>query len=99
MFVNGQSFSQLKQTCLELATLNIKLNPLKDGAKTKGNIAYILLDNTNKSAEMFFPFENKGIILTKTADGNWNNGDYKLNAWKGYVIQKNGKAIFGGTGL
>ena len=98
MLVNGQSFSELKQTCLELSTLNIKLNPLKDGAKTKGNVAYVLFDNTNKSAEVFFPFENKGIILNKTAEGNWTNGDYKLIAWKGYVIRKNGKAIFGGLG-
>ena len=98
MFVNGQSFSELKQTCLELSTLNIKLNHLKDGAKTKGNVAYVLFDDTNTSAEVFFPFENKGIILTKIAEGNWTNGDYKLIAWKGYVIQKNGKAIYGGLG-
>lgn len=81
---------------MELSTLNIKLNPLKDGVKTKGNVAYVLFDNTNKSAEVFFPTENKGIILNKTAEGNWSNRDYKLIAWKGYVIQKNGKAIFGG---
>lgn len=71
MFINGESFSELKQTCLELSTLKIKLNPLKDGAKTKGNVAYVLFDDTNTSAEVFFPFENKGIILTKTAEGNW----------------------------
>ncbi len=99
MFVNGQSFSELKQTCLELATLNIKLNPLKEGATTKGDVAYVLFGDTNKSAEIFFPRKNKGIILTKTDEGNWSNGDYKLIAWKGYVLQKNGIAIFGGTGL
>lgn len=98
MFVSGQSFSELKQTCLELATLNIKLNPLKEGATTKGDVAYILFGDTNKSLEVFFPFENKGIILTKTAEGNWSNGDYKLIAWKGYVIQKQGVAIYGGLG-
>jgi hypothetical protein len=96
LFVNGQSFSELKQTCLELTTLNIKLNPLKDGAITKGEIAYVLFGNENKLAEVFFPLKNKGIVLSKTAEGNWSNTDYKLIAWKGYVIKKNGIAIFGG---
>ncbi len=96
MFVNGKSFSELNQTCLELTTLNIKLNPLKNGAINKGKIAYVLFDDNKKSAEIFFPFENKGIVLTKTAESNWSNLDYKLIAWKGYVIQKNEIAIFGG---
>lgn len=39
-----------------------------------------------------------GIILTKTSEGNWSNGDYKLIAWKGCVLQKKGKAIYGGLG-
>jgi len=98
LFVNGQSFSELKQTCLELATLNIKLNPIKEGAIAQGNFAYVLFDETNKSAEVFFPFENCGIFFTKTTEGNWINGDYTLIAWKGYVIQKKGKAIYGGLG-
>lgn len=96
MFENGQSFSELKKTCLELNTLNLKLNPLKGGATTKGKFAYVLFDNEKKSAEVFFPSENKGIVLSKTAEGNWTNTDYKLIAWKGFVLQKNGIAIFSG---
>lgn len=96
MFKNGKSFSRLKQTCLELATLNIKLNPLKDGVKTEGNPAYVLFNDVNTKAEVFFPFQNEGIVLTKTAEGNWANKNYRLISWKGYVIQKNEKAIFGG---
>jgi hypothetical protein len=96
LYVNGKSFSELKQVCLELNTLNIKLNQLKDGARANGKVAYVLFDNEKKTAEIFFPFENKGIVVTKTAEGNWINADYKLIAWKGYVIQKNGIPIFGG---
>ncbi len=97
MFKNGQSFSNLKQTCLELTTLNIKLNRLEDGATSKGNVAYVLFDHKRKEAEIFLPFEDKGIILKKTAEGNWSMGEYKLIAWKGYVLQKSDKAIFGGS--
>ena len=99
MYQNGKSFSELQQTCLELATLNIKLNPLIDGATTKGNVAYLLFDANKTEAEIFFPMENKGFVLAKAAEGNWINGEYKLIAWKGYVLKKNGTPIFGGEGL
>ena len=44
----------------------------------------------------FFPYQEKGVVLKKTTQGNWSNATYKLIAWKGYVVQQNGKAIFGG---
>lgn len=99
MYQNGKSFSELQQTCLELATLNIKLNPLKDGATTKGSVAYLLFDANKTKAEIFMPMENKGFVLAETAEGNWSNEDYKLVAWKGYVLKKNGIPIFGGEGF
>lgn len=83
--------------CLELTTLNIKLNPLEDGATSKGNVVYVLFDDKKNKVEIFLPFQDKGIILKKTAEGNWSMGEYKLIAWKGYVLQKFGKAIFGGS--
>lgn len=97
MFENLKSYSHLKQTCLELNTLNIKLNPLKEGSKTEGKLAYVLFDENNNKAELFLPFNNEGFILEKSNEGNWSNTEYKLVSWKGYVIQKDRKAIFGGN--
>ncbi len=97
MFENGKSYSQLKQTCLELTTLNIKLNPIKDGSKSEGKSAYVLFNDKNTKAELFLPSNNEGFILEKTTEGNWSNNEYKLISWKGYVIQKDGKVIFGGN--
>jgi len=96
LFINGQSFSELEQTCLELATLNIKLNPLKDGATTKGKPAYILFDKDKNQTELFLPNRDKGIVLHKTNQGNWANDEFIVISWKGYVVQQNGKAVFGG---
>lgn len=96
MFENGKSYSELKQTCLELATLNIKLNPLKDGAITSGEFAYVLFSETNSKAELFLPSNNNGILLEKSNEGNWTFENYTLIAWKGYVLQKDGIPIFGG---
>ncbi|HEA23418.1 MAG TPA: hypothetical protein ENH87_21245 [Pricia antarctica] len=81
---------------MELTTLNIKLNPLKDGAMTEGKPAYILFNNANTKAELFLPNEDQGMVLNKTNEGNWTNSSYTLISWKGYVLQKDGLAIFGG---
>lgn len=96
MFKNGKSYSELKQACLELATLNIKLNPLKEGAIAEGNPAYVIFDKDRTKAELFLPNKNKGIVLLKTNQGNWSNQEFILISWKGYVVQLNGKAVFGG---
>lgn len=62
----------------------------------KGKPAFLLFDNTKSKAELFLPNANTGMVLNKTSNGNWSNGDYKLIAWKGYVVQLKGKPIFGG---
>ncbi len=66
LFENGKSYSELKQTCLELATLKTKLNPLKNGAKTDGHSVYILFNSDNSKAEIFLPKHKKGIVLEKS---------------------------------
>ena len=96
LFENGKAYSELKQTCLELATLKTKLNPLKDGAKTVGDSAYILFNSNNSKAEIFLPESNKSIVLEKSKQGNWTFENYNLISWKGYVLQEKGVAIYGG---
>jgi len=81
---------------LELATLNIKLNPLKNGGTTQGDPAYVLFDKDRKKAELFLPNNDEGILLNKTSEGNWKNNEFLLISWKGYVVQQNGKTVFGG---
>lgn len=96
LFVNGKAYSNLSQKCLLVADLKTKLNPLKDGAMTSGKPAYIIFDDSNTKAELFLPDANEGLVLEKESEGNWKNGDYYLIAWKGYVVQYKGKAVFGG---
>lgn len=96
LFENGKAYSELQQTCLELASLTTKLNPLKDGAKINGNVAYILFNSDNSKAEVFLPKSDKGIVLIKSKEGNWVFENYTLISWKGYVLQKKGIAIYGG---
>lgn len=96
VYKNGKAFSKLNQKCLELSTLATKLRPMQEGAMVKGDTAYVLFDSTRLKAELFLPGKNEGIVLNKTSEGNWRSGEYKLIAWKGYVVQFKNKAAFGG---
>jgi hypothetical protein len=96
LFENGKVYSELKQTCLELATLKTKLNPLKNGAKADGDSAFVLFNSDNSKAEVFLPKSNKGIVLEKSKQGNWVFENYILISWKGYVLKEKGVAIYGG---
>jgi len=42
------------------------------------------------------PNSNNGIVLEKKGEGNWVSGNYILMAWKGYVLQDKGVAVYGG---
>ena len=96
LFINGKSHSNLRQKCITLADLKTKLNPLKNGAMTSGNPAFIVFDESLSKAELFLPNTNEGLVLEKSSEGNWKNGDYYLIVWKGYVVQYKGKPVFGG---
>ena len=96
LFVNGRSYSNIQQKCVELDSLPVKLNPLKDGMMVKGSPAYLLFDETKSKAELFFPENDKGTIFEKSNTGNWTHNKYILIAWKGYVLKQNDTPIYGG---
>ncbi len=96
LFEDGKSYSELEQRCITLATLKTTLNPLKDGARTEGKQAYVYFSSDNSKAEVFLPNSNNGIVLEKKGEGNWVSGNYILMAWKGYVLQDKGVAVYGG---
>lgn len=92
----GFKKSLLKGACIDVTLLTPKLNPLVNGAMVLGDSAYVLFSEDLTSAEVFLPDFNVGLLLKKGKEGNWSNTDYKLIAWKGFVLQKNGEPIFGG---
>lgn len=63
---------------------------------TQGSVAYLQFNENHTVAEVFLPNKDKGLVLTKTSEGNWSNRRYTLISWKGYVLQENGKPVFGG---
>lgn len=96
LYKDGKVYSILEQNCLTLASFKTKLNPLKDGARVEGNPTYLIFNADNSKAEIFLPNSDKGIVLEKSSEGNWDSKQYKLFAWKGFVLQEKGVAIYGG---
>lgn len=96
LYQDGKVYSVLEQNCLTLASFKTKLNPLKDGARVEGNPTYLIFNADNSKAEIFLPNFDKGIVLEKSSEGNWDSKQYKLFAWKGFVLQEKGVAIYGG---
>lgn len=96
LYEEGKVYSEIEQSCLTLATLKTKLNPLENGARIDGIAAYLIFSSDNTKAEIFLPKSNTGIVLEKSGEGNWVSKNFTLSAWKGYVLLENGVAIYAG---
>jgi hypothetical protein len=94
----GYSWSQVQEKCLRIFEAGIRLNPM--GADEKSTqVAYVIFDKAQARAELFLPGEKNAVILAGRGEEgaqSWEAGDLKLIPWKGYVLQKNGQAIYGG---
>ncbi|WP_291116926.1 hypothetical protein [Flavobacterium sp. UBA6135] len=92
----GFKKSILRDSCINVSGLTPRLNRLENGAMVNGDPAYVIFSKDLVTAEVFFPKEKEGFVLTKGKDGSWTNEAYQLIAWKGFVLQKDGTPIFGG---
>lgn len=81
------------ESCIHPKDLTVILNPLEKGAMTSGEKSYAIFSEDNSKVEIFLPPYQRGVILDKTEQGNWQNGNYSLISWKGYVLQHNGISI------
>ncbi|MCH7399893.1 hypothetical protein MM236_18000 [Belliella sp. DSM 107340] len=88
--------SQLTNNCINPSELEFELNQIEEGEIDNSVQAYLHFDNGAENAEIFLPNSKTGILLKKTGEGNWSDGDYLLFAWKGFVLQKDGENIFVG---
>jgi hypothetical protein len=92
----GFVFSELKKECLPVQKISTALHLIKSGTASEGDRTYVVFSEDNSKAEVFLPNAPKGMVLDKTSEGNWGVADYKLTAWKGYVLQYKGNPVFAG---
>lgn len=99
----GYSWSQVQEKCLRIFESGLRLNAMGDAESGTNEqstlVAYVIFDKAQARAELFLPGEKESLVLEGRGEEgaqSWEAGEFKLIPWKGYVLQKNGQAIYGG---
>ncbi|WP_194777827.1 hypothetical protein [Pararhodonellum marinum] len=92
-------WSALKGSCVELSEEATELNPIE--VQDQNNPpAYLIFADDQSSAEVYLPGREDHMLLQREGEeGNWvwKYEDYELITWKGYVLRKEGVALYGGV--
>jgi hypothetical protein len=93
----GYQWSALKARCLRLFEEGIRLSPLQEGPEATQS-AFVLFDAAQERGELYLPGRAVQLLQRQGEEGAhaWVAGIYRLISWKGYVLQENGKAVYGG---
>lgn len=73
----GYTWSQLKKDFIRPFEVGVTLEILNT-ANTYQTAAHILIDSTQKKAEIFVPDEDDSIILEQSTDSTFTNGKFNL---------------------
>lgn len=75
----GETWSQLKQSCIQIFNVGQRLNPIetKDGEAVIS--AFVLFSDDKSEAELFLPNTQSNTILKTTDKKSYENGEYKFD--------------------
>ncbi|MBX2934571.1 MAG: hypothetical protein KF825_10010 [Ferruginibacter sp.] len=75
----GETWSQLKQSCIQIFNVGQRLNPIetKDGEAVIS--AFVLFNDDKSEAELFLPNTQSNTILKTTDKQNYESGEYKFD--------------------
>ena len=81
----GQTWSELRQTCLQIFEAGVRLNPV-DAKENEAVISAFVLFNEDKSKVEVFTPNNGQAILEKSAQGDsYENTTFKYNDKEGIL--------------
>lgn len=90
----GETWSELKQTCLQIFNVGIRLNPIEVKENEAVISAFVLFSEDNNKAELFLPSENQpNVILEKTQENIYVNDAYTYNSQTG-TLSIDGKEVY-----
>lgn len=76
----GQSWSQLRQECVQVFEVGTRLNPVEKKEGEAVISAFVLFNDDRSKAEIFLPNSESGsIILDKADDGTYKADRYAFN--------------------
>ncbi len=89
----GETWSQLKQSCIQIFNVGQRLNPIetKDGEAVIS--AFVLFSDDKSEAELFLPNTKSNSILKTSNKEVYENGEYKFDT-KDSTLYINGAKIY-----
>lgn len=94
----GYTWSKVNKECVQIFN-GIGLDPIIKKNDDAINSTYVLFSEDGNLAEVFLAGQDDSMVLSRTVKPNpWVYKEYKLVAKNGYVLEKNGIAIFAGDG-
>lgn len=88
----GQTWSELKQNCIQVFNEGTRLNPI-DFQKDEAVISVFLVFNGDQSKAEMFLSDKPNVILNKIQDGNFTAGKYVYNSSES-TLYIDGKAVY-----
>lgn len=76
----GETWSQLKQSCIQIFNVGQRLNPIETKDGTAVISAFVLFNDDKSEAELFLPNTQSTTILKKTDNQNYESGAYRFDA-------------------
>lgn len=90
----GQTWSELKQNCIQVFKEGQRLNPVDQKSDEAVISAFVVFNDAKTKVELFLPNNDKTtIILDKTETNVYKNNEYVFNA-KETAIYINGKKMY-----
>lgn len=75
----GETWSQLKQSCIQIFTVGQRLNPIETKEGEAVISAFVLFNDDKSEAELFLPNTKSNTILKTTNKETYENGEYKFD--------------------
>lgn len=92
----GESWSQIKQNCVQIFEVAQRLNPINKDTAGAEFSAFILFNDDNSEAEVFLP-GNKSVLLKSKGNGIYDDESHKFDA-KDSTLYVNGNAAYKSSG-
>ena len=94
----GYTWSKVNKECVQIFN-GIALEPIVKKNDEAIYSTYVLFSEDGNLAEVFLAGQEDSMVLSRTTKPNpWIYKEYKLIVKNGYILEKNGIAIFAGDG-
>jgi hypothetical protein len=86
----GYTWSELRQECIRIFEVGTRFDPVD----ANGMSAFVVMDASEKQAELFTLLEKKPLILTQISKGKYATGDWELHMVPKPALLYQGKIVF-----